>query len=237
MHFLGSKYHKHSFAAAAMPWIPLGGLQHSPAPLAGRGRKKRVTEGKGKERGNRSFFFLTWSAGLNRSKLKRHNMTDSFSTPENEREKSGWMECTYNNTTTGITSRGATQQLEWLSSWSDSAAGVVQPCLTAAFRSAKYSCCIASSAPILRCGLHTSRLCTTNTCTAQLQFTSLSICLPIPLLSCHTHLSLPLSLSLEWRLTRLQGSGVAESILLLLLVCVSWTITGQPRNSIFICRV
>jgi len=35
----------------------------------------------------------------------------------------------------------------------------LQPCLTAAFRSAKYWCCIASSAPILRCGLHTSRLC------------------------------------------------------------------------------
>ena len=38
-----------------------------------------------------------------------------------------------------------------------------QPCLTAALRSAKYWCCIASSAPILRWGLHTNKLCTTST--------------------------------------------------------------------------
>jgi len=48
----------------------------------------------------------------------------------------------------------------------------LQPCLTAAFRSAKYWCCIASSAAILRCGLHTSRLWTTNTRTYMHRFNS-----------------------------------------------------------------
>ena len=69
-----------------------------------------------------------------------------------EERKSSWVECMHDNIMSRITSQG----VSWFSRC------FVQPCLTAAFRSAKYWCCMASSALILRCGLHTSRLCITT---------------------------------------------------------------------------